>query len=241
MTAARDLPEALVQSPILREMTREEREKVLAVALERRVGRGETLFHEGERTEGLWVLGEGLLKLVRYSPDGRELLLHLVRPGQSFAEAALFGRQTYPATAVALERSRVWCWPRQRLVELLSGSPELGLGLLVSLSLWARRLADKLELLTHRRVEERLAVYLVGRCGRLPRPGCELRLSEARNLIAAQLGTAPEVLSRTFRRLQDEGIVAVEGSLVRILDPERLLRLAGGPPGLAEAGPPGGA
>ena len=228
MEPGHDLPRALVESPLLHGLSEAHRKAVLEAGLERRIARGEQLFHEGARAEGLWLLGEGLLKLVRHGPDGRELLLHLVRPGQTFAEAALFGRQTYPATAVALERSRAWCWPTPKLLALLRASPELGLGVLVSLSAWARRLADKLELLTQRRVEERLAIYLAGRCGGRPLPGCEVRLEEPRHLIAAQLGTAPEVLSRTFRRLQDEGVLDVRGDLVRVMDPARLAALAGG-------------
>ena len=48
---------------------------------------------------------EDRVKLVRYSPGGKEMLLHLVRPGESFAEAALFGSGTYPATAVGVEKT----------------------------------------------------------------------------------------------------------------------------------------
>ena len=157
------------------------------------------------------------------------MLVHLVRPGQTFAEAALFGPGTYPGVGggggpqpglavAALAAARAA--PRHR--------PELALGLVVSLSVWTRRLVGKLELLTQRRVEERLAIYLLGRAGAATacRPATTVELGEAKQLIAAQLGTAPEVLSRTFRQLEEDGILAVHGSTVSILDGARFAVLA---------------
>jgi CRP/FNR family transcriptional regulator len=167
------------------------------------------------------------MKLVRYSPQGRELLLHLVHPGQSFAEAALFAEGTYPATAEAMEEALVWGLPRQSLLGLLANSPELGLAMLGSVSLWTRKLAAKLELLTQRRVEERLAIYLLARAaGDELGPGDAIALAEPRNLIAAQCGTAPEVLSRTFRRLEEDGVLTAEQRQVIVHRPDDLRRLA---------------
>ncbi len=218
---------ALSQVPLLAHLPETPRREVISVGHERRLGRGEILFHEGDGTEAFFAVLEGQLKLVRYSPRGKELLLHLVHPGQSFAEAALFGEGTYPATAVAIDPSLLWCWPRRGFEDLLRRSPDLALALLGSVSLWTRRLAAKLELLTQRRVEERLAVYLISRAGeRTLDPGDAVELPEARNLIAAQCGTAPEVLSRTFRRLEDDGILHAEPDRVVILDPTRLHHLA---------------
>ncbi len=218
---------ALSQVPLLAHLPATQRREVIAVGHVRHLERGEILFHEGERTEAFFAVLEGQLKLVRYSPRGKELLLHLVHSGQSFAEAALFGEGTYPATAVAIDPSQLWCWPRRRFEDLLRHSPDLALALLGSVSLWTRRLAVKLELLTQRRVEERLAVYLISRAGeRTLGAGDAVELPEARNLIAAQCGTAPEVLSRTFRRLEDDGILHAEPDRVVIRDPERLHQLA---------------
>ncbi len=84
-----------------------------------------------------------------------------------------------------------------------------------------------LPLLTQRRVEERLAIYILCRAGaRELRAGDAVELADPHNLIAAQCGTAPEVLSRTFRRLEEDGVFEASPDSVRILDPERLRSLA---------------
>jgi CRP/FNR family transcriptional regulator len=217
----------LADLPLLNQLTDDERMRVIEAGHERQLDRGEILFHEGEPTEALFALIAGQLKLVRYSPKGRELLIHLVNPGQTFAEAALFAVGTYPATAEATQPSRLWCLPRQALLDLLRSSPELGLAMLGSISLWTRKIVSKLELHTQRRVEERLAIYLLSRAGSKELvPGDRIELAEPRNLIAAQCGTAPEVLSRTFRRLEDDGVLVAAPHHVTIIDPKKLADLA---------------
>ncbi len=200
---------------------------VLSAARQRTVPKGDILFHEGDTAEGFFVLTEGCLKLVRYTMQGKEMLVHLVHPGETFAEAAMFGPKTYPATAVALEASEAWLWPKDQLLYLIKCTPELALALVVSLSVWTRQLVTKLELLTQRRVEERLAVYLQGRAGdRKLQSGEVLELTEAKQLIAAQIGTAPEVLSRLFRRLEEAEVLLVRGDKVTIIDAGRFAMLA---------------
>jgi CRP/FNR family transcriptional regulator len=222
-----DRRDVIQRLPLLAHLAAADRMAVVDAGFVQSVVRGEVLFHEGEPAPAMFGLIEGQLKLVRYTAKGKEMLLHLVRGGQTFAEAALFGDGSYPATAVALEDSTVWCLLRSRLVELVQQTPELGLALAGSVSVWTRRLVSQLELLTQRRVEERLAIYLLSRVGdRELVPGVRVPLAEPRNLIAALCGTAPEVLSRTFRRLEDEGVVEAHTGDVIIRQPQRLRELA---------------
>jgi CRP/FNR family transcriptional regulator len=205
---------ALAELPLLSQLTADQRSAVISAGHEKSLERGEILFHEGEPAEALYAVLKGQLKLVRYSPKGRELLIHLVKPGQSFAEAALFAAGTYPATAEAMQACRLWCLPRAALLELLRATPELGLAMLGSISLWTRKIVSKLELHTQRRGPREL------------QPGDRIELAEPRNLIAAQCGTAPEVLSRTFRRLEDDGVLQAAPHHVTITDPGKLAALA---------------
>lgn len=223
-----DAADALARLALVADLPSDQRAAVLSAGHHRELPRGVVLFSEGQPADAVFAVVDGQVKLVRHSPDGRELLLHLVHPGQSFAEAALLGRATYPATAVAVADSRLWCLPRDRLLDLLRSSPELGLAMIASVSQWTRRLAAKLELLTQHRVEERLAVYLVARApDGVLEAGTRVALEDPRHLIAAQIGTGPEVLSRTFRRLEEESILEVTPSAVVVVDPGRLRALAG--------------
>ena len=222
-----EISQTLLQAPMLRHLAPADQDRMISAGVERKLPSQQVLFHTGDRAEAVYILISGKLKLVRHTSQGKELLLHLVSPGESFAEAAMLGNGTYPATAVSLEPSVVFCWPRSRLIELLRNTPDLALGMVLSVSLWTHRLVTQLELLTQRRVEERLAIYLKGRSGgeRLV-AGHEIILREPRNLIAAQIGTVPEVLSRTFRRFEESGLVEITSNKVRILDADGFDALA---------------
>ena len=219
--------EILNHLPLVRMLSDDDRRRVLDAGHRRSLERGEVLFHEGDPAEALYAVVSGRMKLIRISPRGSELLLHLVAPGTAFAEAALFSGGGYPATAEAVEASVVWCLPKDRLVGLIRSSPELGLAMIGSISAWTRTLAGKLEMLTQRRVEERLALFLLSRAGRRDiEPGEEIELGRPKHLVAAECGTGPEVLSRTFKRLEEDGILSTGTTTVTVLDPERLAELA---------------
>jgi CRP-like cAMP-binding protein len=81
----------LHQLPLLCGLTDSQREAVIAAGHERTVAKGETVFFAGEAADAMYGVLEGRVKLVRPSSRGRELLLHLVQAGETFAEAAFFG------------------------------------------------------------------------------------------------------------------------------------------------------
>ena len=58
----------------------------------RSCSRGEILFEDGERATGFYVVSAGKVKIYKLSPGGKERILHVVQPGNSFADAAIFGR-----------------------------------------------------------------------------------------------------------------------------------------------------
>ena len=228
---AEPLAEALRRIPMLAPLPPGPREALTRLASRRALRRGEVVFGEGETAAFLPFLLSGEVKLFRTGADGREQLLHLVRGPASFAEAAVFGPGVYPATAEVVRAGALATVPREALLELLRRRPEVSLALLASMSQWMRRLADLVEGLALHTVEERVAAYLLAgfsRSGRTLEPGLAIRLEEPKHLIAALCGTAPEVLSRTFRRLADGGVVRVEGPVATLLDPGRLAALGGG-------------
>jgi len=191
----------------------------------RRVRKGELLFSEGDAAGYLPLLLAGQVKLLRTGPDGREQVLHLVRAPAAFAEAAVFGPGVFPAATVVVEAGQLATVPRPALLDLMQRRPEMALALLASMSFWLRRLVDLVDGLALHTVEERVAAYLwsaFARSGEALASGAQIRLEEPKRLIAALCGTAPEVLSRTFRRLASDGVVQVNGPMATLLDPAGL-------------------
>jgi CRP/FNR family transcriptional regulator len=184
------------------------------------------LFFEGDKAHGFFVLLSGRMRIFRSSADGQELTLHRIRPGQMFAEAAVFGQATYPASCVAGENSTVLYIPRDPFFALIKSSPEIALKIMGALSGWLREFADKLESLSMKNVTSRLAGYLLdlGKNGKKTR----VELTVSKTEIARELGTIPETLSRSFRSLREQGQISVSGKEIEILDAEGLRQIAAG-------------
>ncbi|HEX9024763.1 MAG TPA: Crp/Fnr family transcriptional regulator [Geobacteraceae bacterium] len=204
--------------------------EVAAIAVRRQFARGETLFVEGDIATGFYLLASGSIKLCKISPDGKEKVLHFVHPAETFAEAAFFGDGKYPAEARALEGGGALFFPREAFMGLLERNPRFSLNLIVSLSLLLRRFARQIEELSFAEVPARLAAYLLEIAAQKSttfQGKTYLDLDMKKGELASRLGTASETLSRTFRKLKEEGVLSVEGSRVTVLDMARLKQLAG--------------
>ena len=171
------------------------------------------LFHEGEPCNGFFVLLDGAVMLSRFGPaEGRETPLHQVAPGQSFAEAALFGGMPFPATAVATRASKVAFIPGGPFLALLHDNPDLAQALLASQARWLQRLVTRLAQLGSQDAETRLREWLREACGATR----EVRIQGTKKTLAAQLGMSPETFSRTLAAIRDQGLVDVRGPVIRI-------------------------
>ena len=216
---------ALKRTPLLSGLDIKDIERLAASASARKLGRKEQLFLEGERVIGFFLVLEGLLKIYKVSADGKEHVLHLVPPGQTFAEGALFEFTGYPASAEAAEPSEVLLIPADGFISLLDSKPQLCRKMFKELSVWLRRLTDIIYSLAFRDVEVRLASYLVQQCrqehGGLD-SGRKIDLGVEKSLLASYLGTIPETFSRTLKKMQVHGLIEVDGSLITILDADGL-------------------
>lgn len=101
----------------------------------RTFARGAALFREGERADGMHIVLRGVVKVVRFAPDGREMVLHLVRKGNTIGEAAMFQKGTFPASAVAVDDVETLFLPADALFTLVTENPEMALRMLAALSL----------------------------------------------------------------------------------------------------------
>ena len=220
----------LKKSLLFSELEEENLAEVAAISAKRVFSKGETLFGEGEIATGFYLLASGSIKLCKVSPDGKEKVLHFVHPYETFAEAAFFGDGKYPAEARALESGVALFFPRQAFMELLERNPRFSLNLIISLSLLLRRFARQIEELSFAEVPTRLANYLIEIAAKKStsfQGKTYLDLDMKKGELASRLGTASETLSRTFRKLMEEGVLNVEGSRVIIFDMGRLQKIAG--------------
>jgi CRP/FNR family transcriptional regulator len=219
------LPEVLRKAPLFANLPPDDLRRVADIALARRYEKKAFIFREGERADGFFVVAEGRVKVFKLSPDGKEQVLHLVGPGQSFAEATIFEGGTYPAHAEALSSCDLVFLPKRPFTDLLEKNPRIALRMMASLSKWIKRMADLVESISLRDVETRLVRYLSEELGTRGVPvgdGTVIELDVGKNVLASRLGTVPETFSRTLKKLQEEGKIRVKGKQIRIMNADAL-------------------
>lgn len=199
-------------------------------ALERKLSRGEVLFVAGEDARGLYVLVEGAVRAFRESIEGREQVIHVERAGATIAELPVFDHGAYPSTAAAEEDSTVLFIDKRDVRRLCLDHPQIALAALKLLAGRLRKCAELVEALSLREVDQRLARLLLTEALRQGvREGSQLALDLVltNQQIAARIGTVREVVSRALNRLQQNGLIRVDGRRVYISDEEVLKSYAG--------------
>jgi CRP-like cAMP-binding protein len=196
------------------------------IILVKSLDKGDYLFREGAPSQGFYLVQKGAINVHRVSPTGKEQIIHVFRPGESFAEAALATASGYPADARALESSQVLLVEKSGFVALLKRQPELALRMLGSMSLHLRTLIAQIEDLTLKDVETRLANWLIKRCPdpRSPKP-VPIELKTTKRVLAAELGTVSETFSRTLAKFRQQGLITVKGKTLTVLSPAKLRAL----------------
>jgi CRP-like cAMP-binding protein len=187
-------------------------DRVASIAATKRFAKGEQLFAEGDEALGFFLVVSGKIRVYKLSRDGKEQTLHLIGPGGSFAEGALFDETTYPASAEALSDSEVVFLPRAEFVALCRRRPDLSLAMLQSLSRYLRRLTVVIEDIALRSAPSRLAAFVVSQVvgSRLPlSDGVAFDLDIKKSELASLLGIAPETLSRAIASLESKGAIRV--------------------------------
>jgi CRP-like cAMP-binding protein len=210
--------------------------RIAAIASTRRHVAGSPLFEAGDAAERFYVVASGRVKVFKVGEQGREQILHVVHPGETFAEAAIFSGGSFPAAAETLEESVLIAVPAAPFLELLRGDPELPLQLIAGLTRWLRRLVDLVEDLSLRDVQARFCSFLLREAAARSvelRSGARIPLGTTKTLLARRLGTVGETLSRTLYKLQKDGAIRVVGRDVLVLDAGRLRALADPAAGIA--------
>lgn len=206
-------------------------EALAQMAVSKAFARQATIFWEGREAQGFYILASGYVKLVKSSLDGKEYILRLVGPGETFAEAAVFSDASYPATAMALEDCQTLFFPKAPFLRHLAASPTLARNMLATLSRLNLHLTRQLEDLSLKEVSARLARYLLERCqethGRIDK-GLAFELPTTKTHLAAYLGTIGETLSRTLSRLKSEGVIEMDKGKITIIAPGALQKMTRG-------------
>ncbi len=197
-------------------------------ALRVTVDRGAFLFFQNDPADRFYVVLSGKVKIFKSSPDGKEQILLMAGPGDSFGEAALFATKTYPASAEVVESGDLVYFTFKQFMALINESPTVAVNMIARLSMLLHHLTRLVERLSLEDVVTRLAEYILDLLPDDAKAGQTIMLDEKKMVLASILGTIPETLSRAFAGLTKTGVISIDGQNIIVRDRDGLAKIAAG-------------
>ena len=197
--------------PVLQELPSDLLRKVEETAKVVQAPAGQRLFGDGSPCTHYPLVVEGIIRASKSSPDGHEILLYRLSPGEScvITVVALLGETCYPATGTAETELTLFGIPRSVFLEMVLLSPAFRVFVFKSLSQRMTHLMALIDEVAFRRVDQRLASRLL--LHRQP-------ITATHQMLADELGTTREVVSRILEAFQQSGMLRLGRKRIEILD-----------------------
>lgn len=226
-------PEFLNRVPLLNILPEQDRRKIVREVSEVRYGKGQYIFREGDPADFFHILKEGAVKCVKSSPNGKEITLKILLPGDLFCCAAsVFDGAVHPGCAQPMGDVSVLRLSKHTYFDLLRRNPDAALEVIRYLGQRLNEAQENAKVLALDRAEQRMAALLVNLADRsgAPEPqGLRLTIRLTRQDLADMTGVTLETAIRIMSRFTRAQLVTGTAKRLVILDLPRLHGLASAP------------
>ena len=202
-----------------------ELESISKLIFEKAIDRAETVVFEGEPAAYLYFVASGAVKVFKTSAEGKEQILSIVRPGESFNDVPIFDGGPNPASARAMGPVLLYGVKRNDMETIFRNHPPIALNVINVLARRVRQLVSLVEDLSFRHVISRVARILFEHVGGEVGRGPRLTQQE----MAAMAGAAREGGGRAVKALEEEGAIKLDRHRIIITDKEALQKIMGVP------------
>ncbi|MCX6004090.1 MAG: Crp/Fnr family transcriptional regulator [Chloroflexi bacterium] len=185
--------------------------------------KGQTIVAEADINENVHFVSSGVVKVFKTSSEGKEQIIKLIRPGESFNDIPVFNPGPSPYSAQALGNTLIYWIDKKDLLGLMRNNWAVTVNALSAVADQSRLLLQLVEDLSFKNVTGRVAKILLQHS--TPGPEGTPRLTQYE--MAAMAGTAREVVGRSLKALEDSGAIKLEGHRMIISNKEYLKQLAG--------------
>ena len=211
---------SLLQSvPIFSELSPSDLNKIAERMVQRTYTKGQMILLEDDLGQTFFVIAEGSVKITRLSDAGREVILAMLGESDFFGEMSLLDGAGRSANVVALEASEVLTLARNDFLDILQQYPKISISLLEELTQRIRKSDQQIESLSLSDVEQRIGITLIRlaeELGTIKQGSVKIKNLPYQQDIANMAGTSRETVSRTFKLLEEKGLVTREGRKLTI-------------------------
>jgi CRP-like cAMP-binding protein len=211
----------------LKALTKDELLKMADCKTSYTIKKGEPIFEEGEVTNGIYCIKDGVCKLSKLSSNGKDQIVKLVKPGELLGQRSMISEEPANLSAVALEDMEVCFIPKNEIIQFFNQNNQFSMNIMRTICGDLKEADDHMVELAQKSVKERLAgtlIYLEETFGTDNDGALKLQLS--REELAGMIGTATESCIRLLSELKKNGWIDLIGKKIKIVDKNKLRRIA---------------
>ncbi|MEI2691968.1 MAG: Crp/Fnr family transcriptional regulator [Anaerolineae bacterium] len=226
---AEKVQEALAGLALWRGLDGRQLAEVAQAARWSRLEVGSFFFHQEEAAAALFLLVRGQVGMAQVTPDGQQVILRIVSPGDPFGWMALMRQAAYPAAAQALVASEALAWDAEAMTQLIERHPRIALNILPLLAEQLQDMQNRYRELATERVERRVAralLRLVRQTGRKVENGVLIDFPLTREDLAGITGTTLYTVSRILSGWEKRGLIETSRQRILIRSPHGLVIIA---------------
>jgi CRP-like cAMP-binding protein len=209
----------------LRALNRDELSEVSKAKVSKIIKKGETLFAEGEKLNGVFCIRDGISKLSKLSSNGKDQIVKLAAKGEVIGQSSVIADEKVNLSATALNDMRVCFIPKEKIVNPLKTNPKFTLEVLKTVVSDLKDSNNSIINLSQKSVKQRIAqtlIYLKNNYGEDDEGYLNINLS--REDLSSVVGTAIESCIRSVSALKKEGYIKISNKKTKIVDAKALER-----------------
>ena len=191
------------------------------------IKKGEPIFEEGDTTNGIFCIKDGVCKLTKLSANGKDQIVKLVKPGELLGQRSLISEEPTNLSAVALEDMEVCFIPKKEIMEFFNENNQFSMNVMKTICGDLKDADDHMVSLAQKSVKERLAetlLHLEDTFGKNEDGSLHIQLS--REELAGMIGTATESCIRLLSEFNKTGLIELIGKKIAIVDRNKLKRMS---------------
>lgn len=208
-------------------------DRVLEHARSLRVMKNDTVFQQEEEARSFFLLLDGYVRVVKMTPDGQQVIVRYINPGELLGIAHALGRETYPASAIAAVDCVLLAWPGKLWPDFASAYPSFGASTYRTVGTRLQDAQTRVVEMSTEQVQQRVAhalLRLAQQTGRRTDEGIVIDFPISRQDIAEMTGSTLHTVSRLLAAWEEKGLVKSGRQRVTIVEERGLLLLSQGRP-----------
>lgn len=208
--------------PIFSFLSDEELKKIVQMTGHKVYKKGDLICSEGTKSETLYIINEGGVKIVKLTKEGKEQIVHIFTSGDFFGELSLFSdNDTYNFDVYAISDLKVCTLTKQNMDDILINNPKISLKLLQVITKRLSETENLAQNLATNDAEIRIAYMLLEfaeKYGVITNQGLQVNLPISREEMASYVGVTRETISRKLSIFEELGIITSKGNKLLIIN-----------------------